>query len=607
MKIVLAFLFCLMFSGGTQATTVYSNAQLAALATTDAPNGVERCGILVANDSPCMMMTANPQSCPAAAFAGTVTTAAGAVTSQLNLTALTSGVVKVGMTLPAPVFQPGTMIVSQLSGTPNGVGVYQLSKSFTPPATLTAVVRGNVNSQVTSANNGCWAGLFPAPAIDFNFLTHTCADYGLTNSRSTNVAYEIGSNGNYAQQTASTCDDHVYSPAGLAQYGLGLWGVHVNNIRNNSGTGASVGTPGTLPTDWTAGVGAVNAGTLAVNVIALSTSNGIDTQDLQLVGTPAGAGVYPICFNPANFANAANGNFFMEDIFLATAAGDFGGITEVDLRFNENNSGGTVIQADDFPIPLNTIFPVASSTYSFQRFFNNFKLTGGASVAKGQSCIAVKYAGANPISWTMRLGWAEHSSSNAGAQLVPPPPIRTTNAAATSNRDVVTIPLANTPLNPAAQEITLAAVYIWPIADNGSQAHVTVVLDDGTGANGEVIETAGNQIPAVVAKANAASSVVASVGVATGTPVSGQMRCMAGVFSVARNVIEPYANGVLGTGVASTGLSGMAALTTLRLGVDANNAGPLYGNLRAVKVWNQALVGSEKAICDQMLAETNAP
>lgn len=132
-----------------------NNADLGALALADAPNGLQRCGYLVPGDSPCLPMQPSSSACSLVAFVGTVATAT-VPANRLNVTVVTSGTLRPGLVMPAGVFGAGTIIASQLSGTPGGVGVYQVSQPFSPPASLALTVRGDGASQVPSADGGCW-------------------------------------------------------------------------------------------------------------------------------------------------------------------------------------------------------------------------------------------------------------------------------------------------------------------------------------------------------------------------------------------------------------------------------------------------------------------
>lgn len=136
--------------------TAGSNADLGSYSTADAPNGLQRCGYLVPGDSPCIPLQSSGAPCVATAFVGTVKTAI-VPTNQLNVSAVTSGTLRPGLVMPAGgIFSPGITIARQISGTPGGVGVYELSQPFNPPPSFLLTVRGDGASQIPSSNNQCW-------------------------------------------------------------------------------------------------------------------------------------------------------------------------------------------------------------------------------------------------------------------------------------------------------------------------------------------------------------------------------------------------------------------------------------------------------------------
>lgn len=147
-----------------------SNADLGSYATTDAPNGLQRCGMLTPFDSPCVPYLPTNSVCSTIQFVGTVTTSI-VPTTQLNVSAVTSGTLSNGLVMPAGIFTAGTIISSQISGTPGGVGVYSLSQPFNPPPSFTLTVRGDGQNQVPSRDGKCWALSAPATNLTLSGLT----------------------------------------------------------------------------------------------------------------------------------------------------------------------------------------------------------------------------------------------------------------------------------------------------------------------------------------------------------------------------------------------------------------------------------------------------
>lgn len=203
----LAGLFAFALSGGAIAApvpailTAANNADLGALSTKDAPNGLQRCGYLIPGDSPCLPMQPSSAACGISEFVGTVTTAQ-VPTNQLNVTSVTSGTLRPGLVMPAGIFTAGTIISSQLSGTPGGVGVYQLSQGARPPASFTLTVPGDGAAQVPSADGGCWLGQFSQSGTDVKTWGAVCD--GTSDDSASFVAADAASGYSYLT-IAATC------------------------------------------------------------------------------------------------------------------------------------------------------------------------------------------------------------------------------------------------------------------------------------------------------------------------------------------------------------------------------------------------------------------
>lgn len=149
--------------------TAFSNADLGAYATTDAPNGLQRCGYLTADDSPCLTLRPSNAVCPTTSFVGTVQTSS-VPTNQLRVTAVVSGALRPGLVMPSNaaggLFVAGTIITQQLSGTTGGVGTYQLSQQFSPPPSFQLTVLGDGTASIPAANGGCWLAVQPPPTTN---------------------------------------------------------------------------------------------------------------------------------------------------------------------------------------------------------------------------------------------------------------------------------------------------------------------------------------------------------------------------------------------------------------------------------------------------------
>jgi hypothetical protein len=198
-----------------------------------------------------------------------------------------------------------------------------------------------------------------------------------------------------------------FAPATLAysNKGLRVWENRTNAIRNNSMQGAVVGTPGTLPTNWTSGGGSG----IVPQVAAIGTENGMDYIDLRFAG---GSGNTNLFLDVNNVIAAANGQIWSNSLYYRISAGSLTNVTSVQIAENEYNAALAGVGTHQVA--------VTTATASWQRFtYNNVTLTGTAT-AWLQPFIQVQSSGA--IDLTLRLAWPQlEQAAFAGM------PIRTSN------------------------------------------------------------------------------------------------------------------------------------------------------------------------------------
>jgi hypothetical protein len=159
-------------------------------------------------------------------------------------------------------------------------------------------------------NSGGLGWVLPGASVDMNFkdrLYYGAAASQLTVSRAS-IAYADDSGGNWYQFASNV--------ARITNKGLLSEESRTNNIRNNSGQGAVVGTPGTSPTNWQ-----VLPQTITSSIVGVGSENGIDYVDIRLSGNTASIDHINIYFESTGQIAASQGQAWACSAFLKLASG----------------------------------------------------------------------------------------------------------------------------------------------------------------------------------------------------------------------------------------------------------------------------------------------
>ena len=195
----------------------------------------------------------------------------------------------------------------------------------------------------------------PGATIDLNFATGQSYLAGaagpLTNSRSTPSWCLTSAGALVAAASGQNC---------MTDLGVASFEQRTNSIRNNTMVGAVVGTPGTLPTDWTT---SNNTG-LVPNVVGFGTQNGMPYIDLSIIGTSTGTGQTNVIFEVNNAVAASYGQTWTLSLNTALMAGSLANITSINMVIQENNSGGSAVTAGSSAITPGSAFLTYRPSFS---------------------------------------------------------------------------------------------------------------------------------------------------------------------------------------------------------------------------------------------------
>jgi hypothetical protein len=315
----------------------------------------------------------------------------------------------------------------------------------------------------------------PQPSLELEFFRDTF-DMGL-------VSHTGGANKTYfddtgTMQVAADGDWPLeHNATDLTPMGRSVWEERTNHIRNNTMVGAVVGTPGTLPTNWSADL--VSGVEMAVS--AVGTESGIEYVDLTFSGVPDTTGTCQIHFDAADAIAAAEGDAWVGAMYKAVqSANDLLGVASqiINLRvaaldaaeatidnFDDGFVGGSgplrtsrriAARAGDTALPVNTAYVRCSLAFD----------TAPGDLGVGEE-----------LDFTIRIGLP-----TLEAAATPSPAIKTSSAAVTRTADDVG-PVLDTWLNP--EEGTVFVRQIMPFMQPGSDA-ATVSMQDAGGTNNSV-------------------------------------------------------------------------------------------------------------------------
>jgi hypothetical protein len=423
-----------------------------------------------------------------------------------------------------------------------------------------AALAGSLASTaMSSAQRGVLFG-GGAPYVDLDFLSGIL-DPRMTFTRAS-AGWYFDSSGVLTQASTNVAR-FDYNPTTLTLNGLLVEAANTNSLRNNSMTGAVVGTPGTLPTNWTQS----NNSGLAANVVATGTDHGIPYIDLRINGTTAVFTDTNIVFEAVGTIAALQNQVWTSSAYLSLSAGSLTNVASIKNFIQPlTNAGGTLTISS-------ATATVTGAALASQR--NAFVYTlPDATTAFVRNFIKVVFAAAPvAVDLTLRIGAPQLELSAYASS-----PILTTSAAVTRAVDNPSILLPSTPKSGVSV-----------VTENMPRAAVVSVfsaVDDGTNSNRIQLFTADGSTYGYFAGVSGSSIINRSVSgsVVVGTP----MKFGAAVSSSNRTAL--CVNGGAVT-VDTTAGAFPPGMTTARPGRPAS-AASINVWCRRLRVWPSAISDS---------------
>jgi hypothetical protein len=301
-------------------------------------------------------------------------------------------------------------------------------------------------------------------SVDLNFAANSGYNQGASGSAASFVTTSrttTGSVGSYIDDASGNWHLVADNVPRISNKGILVEEARTNSLPNNSMQGAAIGTPGSLPINWS-----LSQGTgIVPNIVGLGTESGIDYIDLQFQGTASAGNNNVFFFAPTGIA-AANGQTWTGSAFVKLQAGSLANLTNILVFELFTNSGG-----GNTEFGTTSITPTSASLGT-QRYTTTFT-SANATTANITALLQVNPSG-GPINLTLRIGWPQLEQGAFATS-----PIRTTGSAVTRNQDIISLTSV-----PAFG--TAASVFASSIVESltgGAGPESALAFDDGTGNN----------------------------------------------------------------------------------------------------------------------------
>lgn len=182
----------------------------------------------------------------------------------------------------------------------------------------------------------------PPPTYQVDFTVTGALPSFISFARAAGPATYFDSSGNL-QVAGTNVPRFTYDPTMLTPMGFLSEGAATNFVRNNTMVGASTGilpVPGVVPTNWSV---TTNANGLVATIIAVGTTNNVNTIDIRFSGTTVSTGACQIFFETTSGIAAANAQIYQNSAFLGIVGGDNSNLTNMSLDLAMYNSGSTFL------------------------------------------------------------------------------------------------------------------------------------------------------------------------------------------------------------------------------------------------------------------------
>jgi|694.fasta_scaffold02484_24 hypothetical protein len=357
-------------------------------------------------------------------------------------------------------------------------------------------------------------------------------------------------------QDASADTQRINYSTGIA--GLLVEEARTNGLPNNTMQGAVVGTPGTIPTNWSL----IPQG-LTQEIVAVDTVNGVQYIDIKLSGTTTATNPN-ILFVGTTTVAALIGQTWTSSFYLAVVGGSLTNITAVLHVISERSAVGTLV-ANKNGTNIGATGVLTRSSFSTT-------LTG-VTTAFIYSAVRLSITSGVAVDVTLRIGLPQLEQGEFATSV-----IKTSTVAVTRNADVATI----TGTNFSDWYIAGAGgVVVRVLPSTVSGTRPALQFDDATAD--EVIALRGNTTNPELLIVNGGSP---QAQIDAGT-ISANTAYNLGAAWNTDNCAAAVNGGAAVTDTSAT----IPTVTQALLGSDGTNY--LNGNIQTLRYWPQRIINAE--------------
>jgi hypothetical protein len=258
----------------------------------------------------------------------------------------------------------------------------------------------------------------------------------------------------YASTSSGLLVPFASGVPGITDLGLGVWEARTNLLINNTLAGAVAGSPGTLPTGWSATL----ATGISQQIVGTGTQNGVQYIDIRLSGTPSASTTSLISFTSSRVTISASTAYVFSS-YAAIAAGSLTNISSVKLQLDDFTSGSAYAGTP--------ISQAMSLTSSLARFSGSASTDGTGATANAYALVT--HGTGSAIDITLRIGFPQFELGS-----FPGPVVATSGSSATRGAASASVGLS------ALSQGTVVGVFSTP---PNTSMRALMSLNDGSGSN----------------------------------------------------------------------------------------------------------------------------